>query len=320
MAHSHAAAPDWIELYNTTGAEIEIGGWYLSDSSADLKKYRIADGETIASHSYKVFYEGTNFGEFSSDPGKVTGFAFSENGDEMFLSSALGGELAGYREFEDFGASPTGVSFGRYYKASTGNYNFVMMDSNTPGWANSDPKVGPVVISEIMYNPQDDVQEKEYIELHNISGTVVTLYDSDEGLAWKFTDGVDFTFPGGAGLTIPAGGYAVIAKDVTAYVAEYGVPPFGVTLLGPYTGSLSNGGEKLELSMPGDEDEFGVRYYIRADRVNYSDGSHDSDVPGGIDLWPVEADGGGKSLRRDVMSDYGNDPANWTAEVPSPGG
>ena len=112
----------------------------------------------------------------------------------------------------------------------------------------------------------------------------------------------------------------VIAKDVSAYVAEYGAPPFGVTLLGPYTGSLSNGGEKLELSMPGDEDEFGVRYYIRVDRINYSDGSHDSDVPGGVDLWPVEADGGGKSLRRDVMSDYGNDPANWTAEVPSPGG
>ncbi|UCG48821.1 MAG: lamin tail domain-containing protein, partial [Phycisphaerales bacterium] len=31
MAHSHADAPDWVELYNTTDAEIDIGGWYLSD-------------------------------------------------------------------------------------------------------------------------------------------------------------------------------------------------------------------------------------------------------------------------------------------------
>jgi len=319
MAHSHDTASDWIELYNTTGVEIEIGGWYLSDSASDLKKYRIADGETIASHSYKLFYENTQFGESSSDPGKITPFALSENGDAVYLSSAESDVLLGYREYEDFGASPTGISFGRYYKESTGNYNFVMLDSNTPGWTNADPKVGPIVINEIMYNPQDDMQEVEYIELHNISSTAVTLYDSAEGLPWKFTDGVDFTFPGSPGFTISAGGYAVIAKDLTAYMAEYGAPPFGVSILGPYSGSLSNGGEKLELSMPGDVDEYGTRYYIRADRVNYSDGSHDSDVPGGVDLWPVEADGGGKSLTRTVPGDYGNDPANWTAEIPSPG-
>ena len=319
MAHSHDTAPDWIELYNTTGAEIEIGGWYLSDSSADLKKYRIADGERIGAYSYMLFYEDANFGEFSSDPGMIRGFAFSENGDATYLSSAEGGVLLGYREYEDFWASPTGVSFGRYYKASTGNYNFVMLDSNTPGWGNADPKVGPVVINEIMYNPQDDMQEEEYIELHNFGSTDVTLYDSDEDVAWKFTGGVDYTFPDGPGLTIGAGGYVVIAKDVTAYLAKYGAPPFGVSLLGPYIGSLSNGGEKLELSMPGDVDEFGVRYYIRADRVNYSDGSHHGDAPGGVDLWPVGADGDGKSLTRTVAGDYGNDPDNWTAEEPSPG-
>ena len=319
MAHSHDTAPDWIELYNTTGAEIEIGGWYLSDSSADLKKYRIADGERIGAYSYMLFYEDANFGEFSSDPGMIRGFAFSENGDATYLSSAEGGVLLGYREYEDFWASPTGVSFGRYYKASTGNYNFVMLDSNTPGWGNADPKVGPVVINEIMYNPQDDMQEEEYIELHNFGSTDVTLYDSDEDVAWKFTGGVDYTFPDGPGLTIGAGGYVVIAKDVTAYLAKYGAPPFGVSLLGPYIGSLSNGGEKVELSMPGDVDEFGVRYYIRADRVNYSDGSHHGDAPGGVDLWPVGADGDGKSLTRTVAGDYGNDPDNWTAEEPSPG-
>jgi hypothetical protein len=71
--------------------------------------------------------------------------------------------------------------------------------------------------------------------------------------------------------------------------------------------------------MPGDVDEFDTRYYIRADRVNYSDGSHHSDAPGGVDLWPVGADGGGESLTRTVAGDYGNDPANWTAEDPSPG-
>jgi hypothetical protein len=71
--------------------------------------------------------------------------------------------------------------------------------------------------------------------------------------------------------------------------------------------------------MPGDVDEFGTRYYIRIDRLNYSDGSHPEDCPGGVDLWPAEADGGGMSLSRRVSSAYGNDVANWKAGTASPG-
>jgi hypothetical protein len=175
------------------------------------------------------------------------------------------------------------------------------------------------VINEIMYNPATGNQDEEYIELYNITSSDVTLYDSVEGLPWKFTDGIDYTFPGYPGLTIPGNEYVVIVKNTAAYVNAYGLPPFGVTMLGPYNGGLNNGGEKLELSMPGDEDEFGTRYYIRVDRINYSDGSHHDDAPNGVDLWPVEADGGGKSLSRKVSSDYGNDPNNWQAANQSPG-
>jgi hypothetical protein len=71
--------------------------------------------------------------------------------------------------------------------------------------------------------------------------------------------------------------------------------------------------------MPGDVDNEGVRQYIRIDRVNYSDGSHPENCPGGIDLWPTEADGNGMSLVRKVPTDYGNDPENWQASSPTPG-
>ncbi|MHC4890302.1 MAG: lamin tail domain-containing protein, partial [Planctomycetota bacterium] len=43
MAHSHGTAPDWIELYNTTGTAIDLSGWFLSDNDANLMKYRIAN-------------------------------------------------------------------------------------------------------------------------------------------------------------------------------------------------------------------------------------------------------------------------------------
>jgi hypothetical protein len=109
-----------------------------------------------------------------------------------------------------------------------------------------------------------------------------------------------------------------VVKNPEAFTWRY--PNVSVEkILGPYNGKLNNGGERLQLSMPGDVDEFGTRYYIRVDRVSYSDGSHPEDCPGGVDLWPTEADGAGKSLNRRVSSGYGNDPDNWQAGTPSPG-
>ncbi len=323
LAHSHADAADWIELYNTTGTSIDIGGWFLSDSSSDLTKYRIAAGTVIAPGGYIVFYEDRHFNNPSA-PGTYQPFALSENGERLYLSSAEGGLLTGYRQVEDFGGSETGISFGRYYKPGTGNYNFVPMSENTPGLANAYPKVGPIVISEIMYNPSWPVggpytnDQYEYVELHNISAEPVSLYNFDTAQPWKFTDGIDFTFPADVPVTIPAGGYILVVKDPEAFTWRYPAVPVE-KILGPYSGGLNNAGERLELSMPGDVDESGTLYYIRVDRVSYSDGSHPENCPGGVDHWPTAPDGGGQSLTRRVPSDYGNDPDNWTASAPSPG-
>jgi len=322
MAHSHLS-PDWIELYNTTGSSIDLGGWFLSDSDTNVMKYEIASGTSISAGGYLLFYEDVNFADMN-DPGCLIPFAFSENGEQVCLSSGVDGDgnLTGYREVEDFGASASNVSFGRYFKASTGNYNFVAMDHNTPKATNAYPKVGPIVINEIMYHPNwpngspYDNEKFEYVELYNITGSDVNLYD-EQGNPWKFTDAIEFTFP--ADANIPAYGYSVVVKDITAFSWRYGSMPAGVQVFGSYDGQLNNGGEKLELSMAGDVDEFGTRHYIRVDRVNYSDGSHPEDCPGGVDLWPVEADGGGKSLGRFDVNLYGNDPNNWDAANPSPG-
>jgi len=309
---------DWIELYNTTSQAINIGGWFLSDSDTDLTKYQIADGTVITANGYLVFYQDQDFGN-SADPGCYTPFALSKYGETVYLSSAQDGVLTGYREAEDFDASEAGVSFGRYYKGSTNNYNFVAMSENTPGAANAYPKVGPIVINEIMYNPGSGNQNEEYIELYNIGSELVILYDDDKSEAWRFTDGIEFVFPSDPPVTIPAGGYLLVIKDPNAFAAKYGDMPAGVVVVGPYDGQMQNGGDKLELSMPGDVDELGTRRYIRIDRVSYSDGSHPQDCPGGVDLWPIEADGGGMSLSRKTPSVYGNDVGNWKAATASPG-
>jgi hypothetical protein len=315
LAHQDAYPEDWIELKNTTSFSINIGGWFLSDDEENLTKYRIQAGTILGPGQYLFLSENANFGSASSDPGKITAFAFSEYGETAYLTSSDGSQLTGYREKEDFDASENGVSFGRY-KKSTGTYNFVAMSIDTPGVDNAYPKVGPVVINEIMYNPASHGQNEEYVELRNITGSTVNLYDAD-GVGWEFSDGIDYVFP--SGTTIPANGYLLVVKTIPAYFrTKYSVPG-GVTVLGPYGGNLSNGGEKLELSKPTDTDELGQQVYVRVDRVVYSDGSHPQDCPEGVDLWPVQADAGGKSLSRIVPQAYGNDPNNWQAATPTPG-
>ncbi|MEA3224948.1 MAG: lamin tail domain-containing protein, partial [Planctomycetota bacterium] len=323
LAHSHAMSSDWIELHNTTDAAIDISGWFLSDSEDNLFKYEITGGTIISPGEYLVLYQDLHFGN-ANDPGSHEPFALSESGERLRLSSARNGAQTGYRDVEDFGPSETGVSFGRYYKASTNNYNFVPMDHITHGSANADPKVGPVVISEIMYNPDWPLggsytnDQYEYVELHNIGSEPVTLFDYDKAEPWKFTDGIEFTFDADVPVTMPVGGYLVVTRDPAAFSWRYpGVPVENI--FGPYDGRLSDAGESLELAMPGDIDVSGQRFYIRVDRVNYSDGSHPDDAPGSVDLWPAETDGDGESLTRKVPGDYGNDPDNWTASPPSPG-
>lgn len=321
LAHSHAESPDWIELHNTTENTIDISGWFLSDNNNDdpnIMKYEIPAGTEIIGGDYLVFYENESFGNPAN---AAIPFGLSEGGDEVYLHSGAGGAITGYVQEESFGASATGVAFGRYYKASTDSCNFVAMETNTPGWPNAAPMVGPVAISEIHYNPQAkpgdsyDNDEYEFIEILNITGSPVTMqeYDSLLGVTvpWKFTSGIDYTFP--LGTTINSGQRLVIARNLAAYAERYGS---SAGVLGPFDNDtkLSNGGEKLDLSKPGDQEE-GVRYYIRVDRVNYSDGSH----PVGEDPWPTTPDGAGDSLDRLVDAAYGNDVSNWQASTPNPG-
>ena len=48
LTHTDVPLEDAIELQNLTGEEVDISGWFLSDSGNDLKKFRIPDGTFLA--------------------------------------------------------------------------------------------------------------------------------------------------------------------------------------------------------------------------------------------------------------------------------
>ena len=323
LAHSHASLPDWIELKNTTDHDIDISGWFISDSNdseTDRKKYQIPDNTILTPTQPYFVIDELSFNNNSNPQCRIP-FALSEGGETLYLQSANGEELTGYYQSESFGASETNVSFGRHQKSS-GSWNFVPMAIQTKGSENSYPKVGPVIITEIMYNPAGDNQDLEYIQITNISQSPVltasyasTYIDSEntqsieELIPWKFTEGIDFEFPNN--LVLQPSQSIYLVKDKNTFESTYNLPQS--TLIYEWNnGGLANEGEKIEISIPGDKEYDEDRYYIREDRVSYDDR-----LP-----WPFQADGTGKCLRHinpTVSGDnYTNDPANWEVSDPTP--
>ena len=47
---------DWVELYNTSGSSVNIGGFFLSDNENRPDKWRIPSGTTIPANGYVVFW------------------------------------------------------------------------------------------------------------------------------------------------------------------------------------------------------------------------------------------------------------------------
>jgi hypothetical protein len=296
---------DWIELYNRTNSDIDIGGWFLSDDGSNLTKYRIPEGTIIGPGRFEVFFEDIHFGSTSVDPNVITPFALSDTGETLHLSSAVNNSLTGYRFSKDYGASQVGETVGYHFKPATGTYNYIRLQTPTMGSQNSLPVSGPIVVSEIMYNVDGD-EDSEYLELLNISDASIDLFDTNFQRGWKLDKGIDFEFR--AGSAIAPGERIIVTRSAAAFTSEFSTPE-GTQIFEWSDGKLSNSGDTIELEMPGLLDDLMEVKFIQIDRVNYS-----TDSP-----WTTAADGTGLSLAKISELNYGNDATNWTALAPSPG-
>lgn len=330
IAHTDAPLEDAVEIYNPTGDDVDISGWYLSDSQNNLLKWRVPNNTVVPANGYIVFYEYQFNSEGTPEP-----FSFSSaKGDEVYLSQSFTpGTLTGYRAFAIFGASENGVSFGRF--ATSLGFDFTAMSARTfgvdnpvttnqfrtgTGLTNAYPKVGPLVFNEIMYNfgggTINDVLE--FVELRNITASPLPLYDvANPQNTWRLRRGIDFNFP--PNTIVPAGGYLVLVNfdpvndpaSRTTFTNTYGA---GMTLMGPYIGRLSNSGEDVEIRKPDAPQtvpgpDFGLVPYIVVDRVDYRD----------VYPWPQVADGSGWSMSKVTSTLYGNEAFNWQGNPPTPG-
>jgi hypothetical protein len=285
LAHTDVGV-DWIEFYNAGTASADLSNMAITDTLDLPARYLIPNGTSI---------DGQDYLTVSAADLK---FGFSELGSDAYLLELSGTNIIRIVDSVSFPAVEREEPFGRYLR-SDGVVDFTELIAITPGAPNALPRVGPVVISEIMFVPEPG--RSEYVEIMNISDAAVPLYDpAIPANAWAFSGAGDFTFPEGTVLE-PSEIALLCATNPAAFRSQYGVDE-AVQVFGPWTGGLAAEGEKLQLLTPGDPEFDGFVPMYRADRVSYRTNS----------FWAV-ANTGGIGLERSPLTGYGNDPANWRA-------
>jgi len=311
LTHTDLPQTDTIELYNPTGGQIDISGWYLSDSPADYRKFVIPENTILEPGDYVVFDEG-DFNPTPLDP-EPNDFALNgAHGDDVWLLAAdENGTPTKFVNHAGFPAAANGESLGRWPNGSGPMYPMSQLTLDPPG-ENSGPRVGPVIISEINYNPDasglsDDL---EYIEIYNSGPATENLTD------WRIRGGVEYDFPNDTILQ-PHSVILVVsfnpnnAAELADFRGCYLMIDESVQIVGGYAGQLGNDGDTLQLQRPDQPplDELDFIPRLLEDEVIYDD-----EVP-----WPVDANGTGNSLNRTLASSWGNDGTGWTSAPPSPG-
>jgi len=282
---------DWVEIYNPTDAAVDLDGWFLTDDSDRLNRWRLP-AVTMEPGDYEVV-----FASKKDRTGAELHTDFKLDGDGEFLALVEPDGTTIASEFRpEFPEQTSDVSFGLASNLETKGY-FLLP---TPGAPNvGDPIDDPtrqIVISEIMYHPASNDSREEYIELLNLGANRVDL------TGWKIDKGVQFEFPA---MSLGAGERLVVAADLLSFQTKYEDVP---NVVGGWTGQLSNQSEAIAI-----EDASGKRI----DRVEYADGGEWSvrvtDSTIGDWAWSDAHDGGGKSLEliNSLMSNnYGQ---NWRA-------
>ncbi len=251
---------EWIELYNSTDATIDVGGWTITDNNGTGATFTIPSGTTIAAGTYLTI--AVNSGGFNTLYGfdaDVYGSipALNNGGDTLILKDQSGNEVDAVAW--EGGASsgvPTGWGSTSNPFAYTGNTivrKEPITDTNTFedwGYATGNgnpqtqggvtpPPTAKVIFSEIFYDTPGNEMEEEWLELYNTGSTAVDLS------GWKITDnnGTGYTYTIPNGVTMRGHSYMTIARAASGFTVLYGYDADLYANL-PY---LNNGGDTLIL-------------------------------------------------------------------------
>ena len=233
---------DWVELRNNSATTTVSAATMILSAATDL--------------SNPVALSG------SVTPGAVVSFNVdfaTDNGGNVRVHLAEAGNVRDAVKITRVAGRPSQQVF------PAGGRQWFTDTTDTRDAQNNPARNVDIVINEIMADPPSGQRDGEFIELYNKGAAAVNVG------GWRLDDDVDLSIP--ANTMIAPGGYLVLAANAAFLNANYG----GLSSMGNWNGSLSNGGSRVQL-----KDGFGNL----VDEVDYRFGGE----------WPELAAGDGSSL------------------------
>jgi hypothetical protein len=274
---------DWIELVNGSGQTVDLSSCSLTDNMSQPARWVFPTNAVLAAGQFLVLTQAQ------------LGFGLSAAGESLFLLRMSGTNVLRFLDSADLPAVDRDEAVGLFLR-SDGGWDLSELRGATAGGANALPRVGPVVISEIMAAPA--VGKAAYLALTSITNAPVPFFEGQQPTnVWVLAGVGNYAFPAGMVLA-PCGTVILSATNPDAFRVQYAVSP-AVQVLGPWTGNLAVEGETLKLLRPGPPGTGGAIPYYRVDHASYRSASP----------WPVPGPGG--ALVRSPLQAYGNDPASW---------
>ena len=220
---------DWIELCNVSGEACDLDGFYLSDDSDDLLKWRFPSVSLAPGERMIVFCSDKD----RTDGELHTNFSISSAGETLYLTSPAGLPLWSFT-----------------YQSATDDQSIVIVDglqslsyTATPGYDNSPEGYerlltetdahGALVINEaVLYNLDYYEQHHEYydwVELKNCSDEPVNL--ADYYLTDSLNDPCQFPLPE---KTLQPGEFYIVfcSGDVSLSTSHCTHAPFAISAEG----------------------------------------------------------------------------------------
>lgn len=194
----YSSNPDWIELYNSTDKEINLGGFSLQDDKGAAEGYQFATGTKLAAKSYLVLNETTDF----------TFGISSSKGDEITLLDSRNATI-------DNVSIPVMEDGKSYARKTDGGSEWQKLDKPTKGKDNTaagdteetpEQSKLPLFINEVMSAPAGE--DTDFIEIYNAGDAEIDM----SGFALQDDKGAAEQFVIPSGIKIPAKGILVFSQ------------------------------------------------------------------------------------------------------------
>lgn len=163
---------DWIELHNTSAAEVDLKDWHLSDNAENPAKWTFPSVKIPADGYLLIMASGKNRTTVANGKYLHTNFNISSDGEIILLSNAAG-EIV---HQADSVAVPCNASRGL---SPNGSENWAFFAEPTPGAANSTKAYASSATTSVKFSPEGGMKTSALTVTLSTEGNTPIYYTLD---------------------------------------------------------------------------------------------------------------------------------------------